>query len=139
MYTYQSTPVLSSQFTYKTSSPSFVKFKVKNAAVSTGNAAELRSLRSIKMTTNDDAAEEERGGFYHKFDFNFLDDIFHGLPEQFQRMRNQPERLRTMFENWKTGWMSVDDAVAYMTREGLSEKAISQFKAAYQAYLKHKG
>ncbi|ETL48627.1 hypothetical protein L916_01785 [Phytophthora nicotianae] len=91
-------------------------------------------------------------------------------------MRNQPERLRTMFENWKTGcdrplsygchrvcavanrslaynrwlgrsrapprytgWMSVDDAVAYMTREGLSEKAISQFKAAYQAYLKHKG
>ncbi|ETK95228.1 hypothetical protein L915_01822, partial [Phytophthora nicotianae] len=73
------------------------------SAVSTGNAAELRSLRSIKTTTNDDAAEEERGGFYHKFDFNFLDDIFHGLPEQFQRMRNQPERLRTMFENWKTG------------------------------------
>ncbi|ETM54925.1 hypothetical protein L914_01796 [Phytophthora nicotianae] len=109
------------------------------SAVSTGNAAELRSLRSIKTTTNDDAAEEERGGFYHKFDLNFLDDIFHGLPEQFQRMRNQPERLRTMFENWKTGWMSVDDAVAYMTREGLSEKAISQFKAAYQAYLKHKG
>ncbi|KAF1787906.1 hypothetical protein GQ600_25540 [Phytophthora cactorum] len=57
-------------------------------------ATEARSMRS---TVDDDAADEERGGFYYKFDFNLLDDIFHSLPEQFKGMRNEPEYLRTIW------------------------------------------
>ncbi|KAG7382137.1 hypothetical protein PHYPSEUDO_005163 [Phytophthora pseudosyringae] len=112
-----------------------------SSALSPELDAGRRSLRSIETVHNDDAAEEERAGvvaaFYHKFDFNLLDDVLHRLPEQFQRMRTEPETLRNMFKLWKTSYMSVDDVVIYMTREGLSEKAISQFKTAYEAYIVH--
>ncbi|ETK72381.1 hypothetical protein L915_20514 [Phytophthora nicotianae] len=61
--------------------------------------AESRTLRSLKTIKGEDAAGEERAGaipaFTHTFNFNALDEIgflIKNLPEQFQRMRTQPER-----------------------------------------------
>ncbi|KAG3110842.1 hypothetical protein PI126_g24842, partial [Phytophthora idaei] len=93
--------------------------------------SEARSLRSTVV--GDDAADEERGGFSYKFDFNLLDDIFHSLPEQFKRMRNEPEYLRTILASWKSGMGTSKEAVQFMRSQGLSDKAITQFKAAYKA------
>ncbi|KAG3041431.1 hypothetical protein PC122_g25454 [Phytophthora cactorum] len=99
-------------------------------------ATEARSMRS---TVDDDAADEERGGFYYKFDFNLLDDIFHSLPEQFKGMRNEPEYLRTILATWKSGMGTSKEAVQFMRSQGLSDKAITQFEAAYKVYLSHHG
>ncbi|POM73051.1 Secreted RxLR effector peptide protein [Phytophthora palmivora] len=112
------------------------------AVLAAGNALPIeteatRSLRSHQTVDEDDAAEEERGGFTYKFDFNVWDDLFHGLPEQFQRMRTEPETLRNILASWKTGMGLPSEAVAFMKHEGLSEKAIMQFKSAFEAYLKH--
>ncbi|KAG7382159.1 hypothetical protein PHYPSEUDO_005185 [Phytophthora pseudosyringae] len=106
------------------------------AAVHLATGSVLRAqtgFRSLRLSkTVDDAHDEERA----KFDFNLLNDIFHALPEQFQRMRTQPSYLDHIFGSWKSGWIGVDEAVAFMKREGLSDKAIKQFKAAYKEYLK---
>ncbi|EEY64783.1 secreted RxLR effector peptide protein, putative [Phytophthora infestans T30-4] len=108
--------------------------------VSSTNAQAIEAnaeTRFLRLTMTDDAGDKERGAFYHKFDFSVLDDIFHGLPQQFKRMRDEPETLRNIFASWKSGMQSADDAVIYMKSQGLSNKAIKQFKAAYQAYLNH--
>ncbi|ETI37787.1 hypothetical protein F443_16345 [Phytophthora nicotianae P1569] len=106
--------------------------------------AESRTLRSLKTIKGEDAAGEERAGipaipaFTHTFNFNALDEIgflIKNLPEQFQRMRTQPERLRTVLGGWYDDLQSVKQVVAFMTKEGLSEKAIEEFVAAYKAYI----
>ncbi|ETP07695.1 hypothetical protein F441_16164 [Phytophthora nicotianae CJ01A1] len=103
--------------------------------------AESRTLRSLKTIKGEDAAGEERAGipaFTHTFNFNALDEIgflIKNLPEQFQRMRTQPERLRTVLGGWYDDLQSVKQVVAFMTRQGLSEKAIEEFVAAYKAYI----
>ncbi|OWZ05579.1 RxLR effector protein [Phytophthora megakarya] len=99
-----------------------------------------RSLRSLKTVNKADAQEEERCSFCYKFDFNIVDDIVNivKLPEQFQRMRDEPEKLRNIFMQWKTGYLSADEAAAFMKKEGLTEKAVEEFKKAYELFLEHK-
>ncbi|POM81294.1 Secreted RxLR effector peptide protein [Phytophthora palmivora] len=98
--------------------------------LSTGVDPKMRRIRAIDSTNIQD---EERANF--KFDFSWWDDIAHKLPEQFQRMRTQPTYLETIFESWRQGWTTLDEAVTFMKKEGLSDKAIAQFKAAYKKYL----
>ncbi|KAG2761981.1 hypothetical protein JG687_00014137 [Phytophthora cactorum] len=123
---------------------SFLLFLAATALVASVNTlhieadTEATSLRSIK-TAVDDGVAEKRGGFYYKFDFNLLDNIFHSLSERFQRMRKEPEHLRTIFACWKSGIETSNEAVQFMRLQGLSDKAITQFKAAYKAYLLHHG
>ncbi|KAF1787737.1 hypothetical protein GQ600_26359 [Phytophthora cactorum] len=102
--------------------------------------AETRSLRALKTVNGGDAAEEERGAFLHTFNFNAWDEIsffFNKMPEQFQRMRTEPEYLRYILASWYTGLQDMDQVVAFMAKENLSEKAIEEFKKAYRAYIVH--
>ncbi|EEY61426.1 secreted RxLR effector peptide protein, putative [Phytophthora infestans T30-4] len=107
-------------------------------ALPTNIYAETRLLRSMKTAANHDAAAEERGAFSYQFNFNLLDDILHSLPDQFKRIKDEPEFLRFIFASWKSGFGTSKEAVAFMKSQGLNEKAIKQFKAAYKAYLAHK-
>ncbi|KAF1786008.1 hypothetical protein GQ600_17295 [Phytophthora cactorum] len=65
---------------------SFLLFLAATALVASVNTLQIEadteatSLRSIK-TAVDDGVAEKRGGFYYKFDFNLLDNIFHSLSE----------------------------------------------------------
>ncbi|KAG3019729.1 hypothetical protein JG687_00010303 [Phytophthora cactorum] len=102
--------------------------------------AETRSLRALKTVNGGDAAEEERGAFLHTFNFNAWDEIFfffNKMPEQFQRMRTEPEYLRYILASWYTGLQDMDQVVAFMTKTNLSKKAIEEFKNAYLAYIAH--
>lgn len=106
--------------------------------------AGTRTLRSLKTSNSEDAAEEERVlpvvPFQHTFNFNAMDEVlfkFIKLPEQFERMRTQPERLRTILKDWYDTLQSVDDIVAFMKKQNLSPKAIEEFKGAYEAYIKY--
>ncbi|KAG6959957.1 hypothetical protein JG688_00009842 [Phytophthora aleatoria] len=102
--------------------------------------AETRSLRALKTVNGGDAAEEERGAFLHTFNFNAWDEIsffFNKMPEQFQRMRTEPEYLRYILASWYTGLQDMDQVGAFMAKENLSEKAIEEFKKAYLAYIVH--
>ncbi|KAG3070356.1 hypothetical protein PI124_g21194 [Phytophthora idaei] len=101
--------------------------------------AETRSLRALKTVNGGDAAEEERGAFSHTFNFNAWDKIsfFNKMPEQFQRMRTEPEYLRYILASWYTGLLDMDQVVAFMAKENLSDKAIEEFKKAYLAYIAH--
>ncbi|POM78264.1 Secreted RxLR effector peptide protein [Phytophthora palmivora] len=89
-----------------------------------------RELRSLDKSETQD---EERANY--QFKFNWWDDIFHRLPKQFQRMRTQPAYLDHILESWRQGWVALDQAVAFMKKEGLTTKAIRQFKAAYVQYI----
>ncbi|KAF1788791.1 hypothetical protein GQ600_6599 [Phytophthora cactorum] len=59
------------------------------------------------------------------------------MPEQFQRMRTEPEYLRYILASWYTGLQDMDQVVAFMTKTNLSKKAIEEFKNAYLAYIAH--
>ncbi|ETL46916.1 hypothetical protein L916_03281 [Phytophthora nicotianae] len=54
-------------------------------------------------------------------------------------MKKEPEHLRSIFNSWKSGMRSSDEAAAYMRSQGMSEDAIEQFTNAYKAYLSHQG
>ncbi|POM66327.1 Secreted RxLR effector peptide protein [Phytophthora palmivora] len=98
------------------------------SARGTGANPHMRHLRSVDTT---DAQDEERANF----DFSILDDIFHKLPEQFQRLRNEPWYLDNIFSSWRQGLVTSDTAIDIMRNQGLTEKAIPQFLAAYKEYL----
>ncbi|ETM98444.1 hypothetical protein PPTG_19567 [Phytophthora nicotianae INRA-310] len=119
----------------------FILLLIASAFVSSVSAlpvaagAETRSLRSAMSTVDDHVAGEERGGFTYNFNFG----IFERLPSQFKRMKKEPEHLRSIFNSWKSGMRSSDEAAAYMRSQGMSEDAIEQFTNAYKAYLSHQG
>ncbi|KAF4031222.1 hypothetical protein GN244_ATG16951 [Phytophthora infestans] len=104
-----------------------------------GNA-EARILRTLTTADGRDATKEERAvpivPFQHAFNSNALDDIaffFKKMPEQFQKMRTQPEHLRFVLKGWYDNLQSVDDIVVFLARQNLNPKAIEEFKTAYQA------
>ncbi|KAG2852695.1 hypothetical protein PC113_g14802 [Phytophthora cactorum] len=79
--------------------------------------------RALKTVNGGDAAEEERGAFLHTFNFNAWDEIFfffNKMPEQFQRMRTEPEYLRYILASWYTGLQDMDQVVAFMTKTNLT-------------------
>ncbi|OWZ13864.1 RxLR effector protein [Phytophthora megakarya] len=97
-------------------------------ALSTNTDAGTRLLRKVD---NINAEDEER----FQFNFSWWDDLVHRLPEQFQQMRTQPAYLNYIFESWRQGWKNLDDVTKFMKDEGLTDKAIGQFKVAYKAYI----
>ncbi|OWY92379.1 RxLR effector protein [Phytophthora megakarya] len=107
-------------------------FVTTTALLATSNALSIDAgTRLLRKVDNTDAQDEERASF----NFSLLDDILHRLPQQFQDMRNKPSYRETIFEGWRRGFIDGKGARAFMESEGLSEKAIKQFLAAYKEYI----
>ncbi|GMF29856.1 unnamed protein product [Phytophthora fragariaefolia] len=95
-------------------------------ALSTEVKTKQRLLRAHKVhhkIHHAKVTDEERGWF-------------NSLPEQFQRMKNQPAYLEQTFKNWKSGMGSVDEAVAFMKSQELKSSDIEYFKKLYVKSLK---
>ncbi|POM79378.1 Secreted RxLR effector peptide protein [Phytophthora palmivora] len=101
------------------------------ASVSARGTGANPRMRHLQSVDNTDVQDEERANF----DFSILDDVFHKLPEQFQRLRNEPWYLDNIFSSWRQGLVTSDTAIDIMRNQGLTEKAIVQFLAAYKEYL----
>ncbi|KAH7462144.1 Secreted RxLR effector protein 3 [Phytophthora ramorum] len=94
--------------------------------ITTEVGAEKHFLRTHKTLNFDDSQEEERG-------LNWMDEL--KLPQMFKRLKSERSYQDSIFASWKYGMRSVDEAVAFMKRESLNEKAIAHFKKLYTDYL----